>query len=237
MPRKLAIAVGGLVLAVALGVPAAAHAAAAPSRPGHTAAVILDEPGHGAGHAAVAPSGLGGRTKATAVRPDDFINQGCGQIWDYGIGKYATTNLSTYQIVFKPLSFFATAGSDWLVGVDSDGDQVPPDYCNISITQVDGAFEIYDSYTNGCFSADTANGQVREDTPTACLDDIYSWDQWTGKAVGSYHSNTLYQLQNKFVADEGGCLYDDGQPTAVYTTDGCSDTDAFEQFSWTGSNL
>jgi hypothetical protein len=237
MPRKLAIAAGGLALAVALGVPAAAHAAVASPRLGHTAAVAIDGPGHGPGHAAVAPSVLGERARAAAVRPDDFINQGCGQIWDYGIGEYATTNLSTSQIVFKPLSFFATAGSDWLVSYESDGTQAPPEYCNVSITQINGAFEIYDNYTNGCFSADTATGQVREDTPTACLDDIYSWDQWNAKVVGSYHSNTLYQLQNKFVADEGGCLYNYMQSTAIYTTNGCSDTDIFEQFSWTGSNL
>jgi hypothetical protein len=231
MPGKLTIAAGGLVLAVALGVPAAAQATAASSRPGHAAAVVLDRPHT----AAVVHDGPGGHTKATGAQPDSFPGGGsptnCGQIWDDGIGKYATTNLSNYEIVFKPLSFFATAGSDWLVNNGPNG-QIPPSYCNVS----DGdEFEIYDTYTEGCFGADP-NGQIVEGTADEC--DLFpDWELWNSLPVGSYHSNTLYQLRNVSERSVGGCLYDDLQPTAIYTTNECSSTDGFEAFSWTGSNL
>jgi hypothetical protein len=236
MSGKLTIAAGGLVLAVALGVPAAAQATAASSRPGHTAAVVQDGPGH----AAVPPSGLGGRAKATAVQPDSFPPGGgpgdCGQIWDRGNGGYATTKLGTNpaQIFFKPLSFFATANpSSWLVNNGPNG-QIPPSYCNVSAPQ-SGKFEIYDTYTEGCFEANL-NGQVDED-PFATCDGYPDWDLWNAAVVGSYHSNTLYQLKNFGESFEGGCLYDDLQLNPIYTTNGCSSTDGFEAFSWTGSNL
>jgi hypothetical protein len=88
----------------------------------------------------------------------------------------------------------------------------------------------------GCFAADTANGQIVEDPSIGCSYP-YQWDLWAAFIVNSYHSNTLYQLENVWTDQNGGCLYDDEQPTAVYTTNGCSDTDSFEAFSWTGSNL
>jgi hypothetical protein len=211
MFSKLAIAAGGLVLATAYGAPVEAQASVSSFAATHT--------------------------EAAPALSDGLVLQGCGQIWDDGIGKYATTNLDTAQVVFEPLSFFATADpSTWLVGTDS-GNQVPPTYCNVSVTSANGKFEIWDPSTGGCLSADTANGEVHEDTEDACLKEDYAWDQWGATVVGSYHSNTLYQFQNSYVDNEGGCLYDDLQPTAVYTTNGCSDTDTFEQFSWTGSNL
>jgi hypothetical protein len=215
MLSKLAIAAGGAVLAAALGAPVAAQASVS--------------------------SFATTNTKAASALPDGLVEQGCGQIWDGGIGEYATTDLDTGQVIFKPLSFFATADpSTWLVGVNSSGGGVPPNYCNVSVTSAPGSFEIWDPVSYGCLAADTASGanaQVHEDTASACLDVVYAWDEWTATAVGSYHSNTLWQLRNSYVADEGGCLYDYKQPTAVYTTTGCSGTDIYEQFSWTGSNL
>jgi hypothetical protein len=171
MRSNLAVVAGGLILAAAFGMPAGAQASVSSSAVAHARA-----------------------TAATPALP----SRGCGEIWDDGIGKYATT-IGTY-VEFKPLSYFTNAGT------------LPPNYCNLTVDNEAGTFEIYDPNTGGCLAEDSANGDVKEDSSTACADEDY-WDLWQAKAVGSYHGNTLWQFFNVYEFD---CMYDDLQTPATF---------------------
>ena len=201
MRSKLAVAAGGLVLAVALGVPVGAQAAVTPSGSAHTKAIPATSAG--------------------------LSLQGCGEIWNYEYQEYAYVDYAGDN----PLMFKTYAGAGY-----------SPYFCNISVTNVNGAFEIGDAtkenFASGempCLAVDT-NGTVHDDTISACNEQDYSWDQWDAINTGhTYHSNTLWEFESKDY--NGECLtdlYGAGYP-AVWAT--CGYDPGYQWFAWPGSNL
>jgi hypothetical protein len=198
MRSKLRIAAGGLAVAVALAVPAGAQAAAAPSAPAHA--------------------------EVTAGPPNDGD---CDTMWNEGYGAYAVVSYSgIYPLTLEPLSYWG--GNEGAV----------PGFCNISVTSVNGAFEIEDpDYQNaagdeaGCLAIDTATnpGSVHDDTPSACYQPKpYPWDEWKATSVSTYHSQTVWEFQNR---DNGECLYANGVGhVALYYT--CNASYENEWFVW-----
>jgi hypothetical protein len=194
---KLAVAAGGLVLAVALGVPVGVQAAVTPSGSAHT--------------------------KPTAVTPAVLSLKGCGEIWNEGYGMYAYVDYAGDN----PL-FFQTYES---------GDS--PSFCNISVTNVSGAFEIGDlskENSNGempCLAVDTTNSMVVDDTVSACNQQDYSWDQWSAINTGkTYHSNTLWEFKNK---KNNVCLMGGYDYGATYAP--CGEYPGYQYFVWPDSGL
>ena len=189
MRNKLAVAAGGLVLAIAFGVPAGAQAAVTPSR--------------------------SAQVKVAAVTPE--ANPPCNSINDRGNGKYATALIDDNFLYFEAQ------------------DQAT-NYCNVTVSGIEGAFEIEDEATGGCVAPESSATQVtvHEDTPTACADNAngsayYPWDDWFGTSVGTYHSQTVWLFSSLY---NDGCLYDDLQEPAITTGCGAYQTDTFEHFIW-----
>jgi hypothetical protein len=161
------------------------------------------------------------------VTAEGLSLQSCGEIWneghggEYGYVDYAGDN---------PLTFGPYAGA---------GDS--PYFCNISVTNVSGAFEIGDlSKENSsgempCLAVDTANGEVVDDSVSACNQHDYEWDQWYAINTGkTYHSNTLWEFEN---AENGDCLtnYSGDGAAAVFVT--CDTYPSYQYFAWPDSDL
>jgi uncharacterized membrane protein len=199
MRSKLTVAAAGLVLAVALGVPAGAQAAVTPSGSAHTT--------------------------STLAAPAALSLQGCGEIWNSYYMQYAYVDYTGNN----PLEFKSYGGS---------GES--PYFCNISVTTVNGAFEIGDySQENSsgempCLAVDTdsTTEQVVDDTLSACNQQDYLWDQWYAINTGmTYHSNILWEFKNK---DNNDCLEETNYGAGIYAA-ACGYQD--EYFAWPDSNL
>jgi hypothetical protein len=158
------------------------------------------------------------QVEAIAAAPESTPS--CATINDRGNGKYATDRVNDLYPYFEAQSDAST-------------------YCNVTVTQHNGTFEIWDPTTGGCLAPESDNLEttVHEDTAAACTGnangkDDYAWDDWYGLSVGTYHSQTVWAF---FSFYNGGCLYDDLQEPAV-TTDctstGQYQTDTFMWFVW-----
>ena len=164
---------------------------------------------------------------ATPATAQSLKQQGCGTIWNEGYAQYAWVDQAAdWPLTFAPLSYFGVAGA--------------PEFCNLSVTTVNGAFEIMDvndpgsnGNTWGCLAVDTQTGDVHDDTPSACWDQNYAWDQWYGiNTHTTYHSQTVWEFKNKY---NGECIKNNGFSwPATYATCGANSQ---EYFVWTGSNL
>jgi hypothetical protein len=210
MRKKLAVAAGGVLLVGALGVSTGAQAS-------------------------VSQSGTA-RTPAVSATPDGLSPKGYGYIWNPGADPDGSPTTGMYAYVSEgggsPMAFAP------LTELNGDG-YSPWDFENVSVTNVNGAFEIVDLQDPGsdgeygCLAADTANGTIHDDTPTACYKQDYSWDQWTAiNTGGTYHSQTLWEFENK---DTHDCIFNNGDDyVALYEP--CVDS-VYEQFTWNGSNL
>jgi hypothetical protein len=197
MRSKLIGAVAGLILAVALGVPAGAQAAATTS---------------GSAQARLA-----------AAAPAALSLQGCDELWNYGYGEYGYVSYAGNN----PLRFKAYSGAGQ-----------SPYFCNISVTNVNGAFEIGDEakFNNGempCLAVNTATQTVDDDSVAACNQHNYAWDQWYAINTGStYHGNILWQFENRW---NGECLLDDEGFPAGFGT--CGAEFLQDDFGWPHSGL
>jgi hypothetical protein len=143
----------------------------------------------------------------------------CATINDRGNGKYATDRVDDNYPYFEAQSEASS-------------------YCNVSVHDENGIFEIWDPNTGGCLAAESdVAGTVHEDSAAACTGnddgtDNYPWDDWFVLSVGTYHSQTVWAIFNNY---NGDCLYDDLQEPAV--TAECDSTaqyltDTFEHFVW-----
>jgi hypothetical protein len=218
--NKLAVIAGGLVLTAALTIPAAAQASDSHS---------------GFAQANAAPATSAG-----------LVQQGCSSLWSEGPdssgqeGQYAyvysdgtgpdpDTSFPTNTLYFAPLTDF--------------GGQGAPDFCNVSVTSINGAFEIMDpndpNSTDtewGCLAVDTASVTVHDDTPSACYQQDYSWDQWYAINTGStYHSQTLWEFESRDVS--GYCLTANGYSNNIYPSptglyEPCGEFPAYQDFVW-----
>jgi hypothetical protein len=204
MRSKLAITMGGLALTVTLGLPAGAQAAVSHPAPVPATTAALGVPVSVSARAATV------RQHSTAGVDD------CDWIWEEGTGKYALTVLDSYTnlaLGFEPLSYFGGNGL--------------PEFCNDSVPDVNGAFEIQDVATGLCLFPDSQYGEILEGT----CGDQYSVENWFATKVSTYHSWSVYVLHN----ETGVCLYDDLQWPATYTSCNPSDDrDEFEWFVWPG---
>jgi hypothetical protein len=204
MRSKLAAAVGGLVLAVALGAPVGAQAAVIHS-------------GAGAG------AGAGAASVKAGVRPESTPpgDDTCASIWDEGIGEYASPDADPQEddltaTYFEPLSDF---GSEAAV----------PVYCNLSVTSVSGVFQIFDGISGECLQPVVyTDGSNTYNTVDELACGTSTTTYWYATPVSTYHSQTVYVLTNY---DSGVCLYDYLQVPATYVSP-CSDSDHFEWFVW-----
>jgi hypothetical protein len=167
---------------------------------------------------------------ATPATTAGLVNRGCGFIWDPGsdpdgsptTGEYALVsgNALDYALIFQPLS-----------------DAYPGTFCNVSVTNVNGAFEISDeSNCNSagecaCLAVNTSVGAVVDDTISACNNQDYKWDQWYAVNSGqTYHGQTLWEFKNRY---DNEYLTNDGG-YAIYAG---LDFGVYQEFSWNGSNL
>lgn len=211
MRNKLAVAAGGLILGVALAIPSGAQASVGHSGSAHTNAA--------------ATSGLS--------------LQGCGNLWN--IGPLANGDDGQYGFI-NDFTGYPANTLFFAPGVDFSSVQIPT-FCNLSITSVNGAFEIMDpsdansTHTQwGCLAVNLTTDTVGDDTPSACWGHVYTWDQWNAiNTHTTYHSNTLWEFENKDVP--GQCLtvvgYNSGY--AAYRT--CGEYPAYQYFAWPGSAL
>jgi hypothetical protein len=160
--------------------------------------------------------------KATPATVPVLKRQGCGSMWNEGYEQYATVEyeIAPYQLNFVPLSYFGISGA--------------PYFCNLSVTNVSGVFEIEDPNNPGaCLAVNTAVYLVTDDTPSACTEQNYAWDQWNGiNTHTTYHSQTVWEFKNRY---NGECLANDGGYDGLYAA--CRGSDSAEYFVWTGSNL
>jgi hypothetical protein len=156
--------------------------------------------------------------KAALAKPE--ATPSCATINDRGNGKYATDRVDDLYPYFEAQSEASS-------------------YCNVSVPEYNGNFEIWDPTTGGCLAteSDVPDSAVHEDTAAACTGnsdgkDNYAWDDWFALSEGTYHSQTVWAVFNEY---NGGCLYDDLQEPAVTTecvSTGQFQTDAFEHFVW-----
>jgi hypothetical protein len=176
MRGRLVAAACGLVLAVALGVPAAAQAAV--SRPGPADA------------------------RTTPAAPDASVP--CATFDDLGNNHYAGWADSSHTYIY--------------FGVDLSH-AIP--FCNVN--RGNGRFwieeEINGQLSGNCISAGTGGIEW-----FSCDD---SWSDWTGTKVGTYHSQSIWMLNDPYTSN---CLYDDLQDPAIENP--CITSDAFEHFIW-----
>lgn len=210
MLRKITQITGIIALIAALAVPGSALAAARPSNVT-------------AGYTSI---------KTNIARPAGLIEHGCDPIWNLYFGQYAKIAYTgEYPLTFEP-----AADLSYL-----------PNFCNLQVTNVNGAFEIMDPNDPnnasdptewGCLSVDASNGTVRDDTPSACWAQNYSWDQWYAINTGNtYHSGTLWEFENRY-NDE--CLAASGSgATSVYSDCNGDEGDNVDTmwFIWNGSGL
>jgi len=192
------------------------------------AAVLVLAAGAGTGTRALGAAAPRGATVShNAMQPayvkdalaEPEATPSCATINDRGNGKYATDRVDDLYPYFEAQ---AEASS----------------YCNVSVPDDNGIFEIWDPNTRGCLATESdVAGTVHEDTAAACTGnddgtDNYPWDDWFVLSVGTYHSQTVWAIFNEY---NGDCLYDDLQEPAV--TAECVSTaqyltDTFEHFVW-----
>jgi hypothetical protein len=229
MRNKLGVMAGGLILTAALASTTATQASVS--------------------HTGFARANAGPAVSA------GLKQEGCGSLWSEGPdsngadGQYAyvyadgtgpnpeLTNYPANAAYFAPLADFGGLGA--------------PDFCNVSVTTINGAFEIRDPNDPnsadtewGCLAVDTQNNLVVDDTPSACTQQDYSWDQWYAINTGAtYHSQTLWEFESRNLKLSGYsyCLTADGYSSSLYPSppanvEPCGDYPDYQEFVW-DSNL
>jgi hypothetical protein len=224
MRKRLAIMVSGIALIVGLGTPVAAQAAAGHLQPTNTAAVHVAAATRLVSAATYIKVRPGGNLRITrdgklaTVRPDDLGSlEFCDPIWNDGVAMYGTV-YGDAEFRLQPLSYYGSSGApdfcEYYVGNDPDGNPL---------------FEITDNDTGGCLAVDTANTTIKNDTMAAC-DLPYAWDLWyVIGPVGSYHSDSTYELESY---DNGDCMYDDAAAGTPVTYNGVCSYDSVDHFTW-----
>jgi hypothetical protein len=156
-----------------------------------------------------AAMGIPAAAQAAPETAPVLTNHGCGSLWNPGSNPDGTPTTGTYGVVTHSGSYDLTFASK--SSLESHPGYVP-NFCNLSISNLPGHFEIADpndpgSDGDGCLAVDTATDFIVDDTPSACNTQEYAWDEWHAEAVGTYHGNTEWE----FISDESsssGCLTD-----------------------------
>jgi hypothetical protein len=173
---------------------------------------------------------------ATPETGAGLTDRGCGNLFNPGPAPDGDPPTGTYGWVDYPDGynmFFEYAST-----LASDPGYLP-NFCNLSISNLNGVFEIGDPNDpgadgDGCLAIDTATGFIHDDTSSACNTQEYPWDEWNAQAVGTWHSDTLYEFVNDDVP--GACLTALGGGQAFYLA--CGSAASYEQeFAWPDSGI
>ena len=186
--------------------------------------------------ALAAALGISTAAQAATETAPVLANHGCGSLWNPGASPDGAPTTGTYAVVSHSGSYNLTFASK--SSLESNPGYVP-NFCNLSISNLNGQFEISDPNDagadgDGCLAVNTATDFIQDDTPSACNTQEYAWDEWHAEAVATYHANTLWELINDD-SSSSGCLTDVAG-RAYWAA--CNTGSPYQQeFLWSNSNL